>query len=287
MTNEALSKQIMDMRFPKEARPFLKWAGGKSQLLEQFRPLFPKFSGTFHEPFLGGGAVFFELQPYKAVLTDLNEDLINTYVVVRDQTDELLQLLQEHKDKNDKTYYYEIRALRSEQLTEVQRAARLIYLNKTCFNGLYRVNKKGEFNVPFGNYKNPKILDEYNLRVVSKALQGVQVSVAGFETVLNRARPGDFIYFDPPYHPINGTSKFTDYTSTAFGIEEQIKLAEVFGQLARKGIKAMLSNSDTPFIRELYSDFPQVTVQARRAINSKSNGRGPINEVVIFTKKWY
>lgn len=267
-------------------RPILKWAGGKGQLLSQFVPLFPARFGAYHEPFLGGGAVFFHLAGSgrlrgKAVtLTDNNPELINVYQMVRDQVRELIADLQRHQ--NEPGYYYAVRSQDPAALSPVQRASRMIFLNKTCYNGLWRVNRQGRFNVPFGRYKNPRICDQQGLLAAHQALQGVQLAVAPFAAVLERAQPGDFVYFDPPYHPLSPTSSFTSYTATDFGAGEQQQLAAVFRELDRKGCLVMLSNSDVPFIRELYAGFRVVTVQANRAINSKSDRRGPVTEVVVL-----
>ena len=273
----------------RDAKPFVKWAGGKQQLLDQYEALFPDKPSRYFEPFVGGGAVFFRFWnkrrlPEQVFLFDNNEELINAYRVVRDQLDELLEILADHKARHCKEYYYEIRSLdRGDvELSDVERAARTIYLNKTCYNGLYRVNSKGQFNVPIGSYKNPKIRDEDTLRAASAALQGVCIEVRDFRAIVDLAQSGDFFYFDPPYDPLSKTSSFTSYTAGSFRDEDQRDLAEVFAQLSEKGCYCMLSNSYTPFILELYEEFKIETVQANRAISSDPNGRGGIREVVVL-----
>jgi len=261
-------------------RPFLKWAGGKSRLIPQYLPYFPKKFTNYYEPFLGGGAVFFHLQPKSAVLTDINADLINTYCCVRDRVEELIAYLKKHDARHDKDYYYEVRSY--PQGTDIERAARLIYLNKTCFNGLYRENSKGEFNVPMGKYKNPVICNADLLRAVSVVLKSATIEKRHFEDVLNYAKSvEDFVYFDPPYFPINSTSYFTSYSRDSFNEDAQVRLKEVFAQLASQGVKVLLSNSDCEFIRELYSEFKIKPISASRSINSNAKNRGKIREVLI------
>jgi len=273
------------------AKPFVKWAGGKAQLLSRFEPYFPSPAqfGRYFEPFVGGGAVFFHLWntrrlPGQIFLFDTNDELISTYQVVRDQVQELVALLAAHQARHSPDYYYQIRELdrRSNSLSAVERAARTIYLNRTCYNGLYRVNSQGQFNVPMGRYKNPRIAREATLRAASAALQGVCVETRGFDTLVELARPGDFFYFDPPYDPVSRTAGFTGYTAGSFRDEDQRRLAAVFAELSRKGCLCMLSNSCTPFILELYREFRLEIVQAGRPINSKAGGRGPIDEMVVL-----
>lgn len=260
-------------------RPPVKWAGGKGQLLLQLAPLFPAGFNRYHEPFVGGGAVFFHLEPEQAVLVDSNQDLINFYLVVRDNLEELLLDLQHHR--NEAQYYYRIRALDPDRLDPVTRASRFLYLNKTGYNGLWRVNRQGRHNVPFGHYKNPRYIDEPNLRLVSAALRRAEILCGDFSLVLDRASEGDFIYFDPPYHPVSETACFTSYTSDAFSAEDQERLAGVFRELDRRGCLVMLSNSDTELIRSLYRGYDTRVVQARRAINCRPERRGPVAELVI------
>jgi DNA adenine methylase len=269
-----------------EIPSIVKWAGGKSQLLGQFNSLLPEKINFYIEPFLGSGAVFFQIKrnfnPKKIILSDINEELINAYLVVRDKPEDLIKALKIHKEKHDKDYYYNVRALDLDKLTPIERAARFIYLNKTCFNGLYRVNSKGKFNVPIGSYKNPGILKEDIIKEANKLLQGVTLEVLSFEKVLGFASKDSFIYLDPPYYPLNMTSKFTSYTKEVFLEDEQRKLAEVFKKLDRMGCKVMLSNSDHPFIRDLYKGFRQEIVTAKRMINCDATKRGPINEHVVL-----
>lgn len=270
---------ITNRKIKPKPRPPVKWAGGKGQLLAQLEPLFPEGFQNYHEPFVGGGAVFFYLLPKKASLIDNNKELINFYLVVRDNLEALLQDLPRHI--NEKSYYYKVRALNPEEMDPVKRASRFLFLNKTSFNGLWRVNRKGEFNVPFGYYKKPRIIDEPNLRLVSSTLQDTEITLGDFALVLEKAQRGDFIYFDPPYHPLSETSSFTSYTAKDFGEEDQKRLADVFRTLDQRGCLVMLSNSDTPFIRELYDSYNISIVKARRAINCRSNKRGPVNELVV------
>ena len=270
-------------------KPFVKWVGGKRQLLKQFRELglyppeaFNPITNTYHEPFVGGGAVFFDLLPKNAKLSDLNNELVITYNVIKDNVDELIKSLQKHI--YDKEYYLEVRAKKVEDLSDIEIASRFIFLNRTGFNGLYRVNKSGQFNVPFGRYNNPVICDEDNLRRVSNALQDVIITHQDYKKVLETAQNGDFVYFDPPYYPINTTSSFTSYTVEGFLEKEQTELRNTFVKLHEKGCFVMLSNSDTPFINELYSGINGGTIDkitAGRAINSKGTGRGKITEVLV------
>ena len=235
--------------------------------------------GKYFEPFLGGAAVFFHLNHPQSFLSDTNRELVELYQVVKQEVEGLIEVLQIHK--YERTYYYGVRSQNPLTLTPVQRAARLIYLNKTCFNGLYRVNSKGQFNVPFGRYKNPNICDPEGLRAASKALRQADISIGDFESILGKAEKGDFVYFDPPYHPMTKTSSFTSYTAGNFGEPEQRRLAEVYARLAERGCYVMLSNSDTPLIRELYCRFHIHEIRANRAINSKPERRGKITELLI------
>jgi len=264
---------------------FVKWAGGKSQLIEQYKNLFPKKFEKYFEPFLGSGAVFFftkkNFNPKKVLLSDINKELIITFTVVRDKVEELIESLKKRKKLHSKEYFYKVRKEKSKELSDVEIASRLIYLNKTCYNGLYRVNSKGEFNVPFGDYKNPAILDEKKLREAHKLLQNVKLKAIPFEKISNLIKKGDFIYLDPPYYPISKTSSFTSYTKDVFLEEKQKKLAEVFKKLNEKGCLVMLSNSDHPFIRGLYKGFFIHLVKARRAISCIGKKRGKINEIVV------
>jgi DNA adenine methylase len=268
------------------ARPFLKWAGGKSQLLPQFERLYPKGPiGTYIEGFLGSGAVFFhvaaKLKPERTVLCDNNEELIRTFEAVRKDVEGVLSLLRSHKKKHGLQYFHRMRTYKP--TTPTTSAARLIYLNKTCFNGLYRVNSKGGFNVPIGRYTNPRIFDEDELRQASRALRDAKLRTSDFRELPTFAEEGDFIYLDPPYHPRSDTAYFTSYTRTAFGVADQEELAAVFAALARRKCKVMLSNSDTPLVHKLYRGFRIEKVSARRNINSRAERRGPIDEVVVLS----
>ncbi len=269
-------------------QPFLKWAGGKRQLLPQIKPYIPEIGeNTYFEPFLGAGAMLFSIQPHNAIVNDINSELYNVYKVIADEQlfEELIEDLRSHV--NESEYFYEIRALdRSEDyqnLSLVKKASRFIFLNKTCFNGLYRVNSKGQFNVPFGKYKKPEIVNEAVLREVHQFLNQSNITFLNgdFKAAVKEAKSGDFVYFDPPYDPVSQTSSFTSYAQEGFGKAEQYELRDVFKQLNDRGCKVLLSNSDTPFIREIYEGFNIVTVQANRAINSKAEGRGKINEVLV------
>jgi DNA adenine methylase len=266
---------------------FLKWAGGKLQLIEQFKNLFPHNFNNYYEPFIGSGAVFFylksKLKLHKVFLSDANEELINCFVAVRDKPSELIELLSNHQKKHSKEYYYAVRSIECDRLDSVNKAARLIYLNKTCFNGLYRVNSKGQFNVPMGDYENPCIFDKNTLYQASQLLQGVHLRVMTFEKVLNFAQKDDFIYLDPPYIPLSKTSSFTQYSKGSFSGKEQKCLSEVFRILDLRGCFVMLSNSDHALTRELYRDYEKniVIVRAKRMINSVGSKRGVINEVVV------
>lgn len=270
-------------------KPFVKWVGGKRQLLRQFREMglyppdaFDPLTSTYFEPFVGGGAVFFDLLPKKAELSDSNNELVTTYNVIKNDVDELIKSLKKHK--YDKDYYLKVRAKKPENLSDVEVASRFIYLNRTGFNGMYRVNSKGEFNVPFGKYTNPIICDEENLRKVSKALQKVTIKKQDYKEVLRKAKKGDFVYFDPPYYPVSKTASFTSYTADSFLEEEQAELRDTFFELHKRGCYVMLSNSDTSFINKLYSDIKGVKVSkvaAGRAINSNATKRGKISEVLV------
>jgi DNA adenine methylase len=265
---------------PAIPRPFLKWAGGKGQLLEQYDPLFPKRFQRYHEPFVGGGAVFFHLRPARAALSDDNLELIDCFRAVRDDVRGVLDALREHVYERE--HFYAVRALDPAALLPAERAARTIYLNRTCFNGLYRVNARGKFNVPFGRYTNPRLVDAPNLRACACALRRVRLDCSSFAGVLERAQRGDFVYLDPPYNPTSKTASFTAYSAGGFGPDMQRELARIYAELDRRGILVMLSNSSTPLIRELYAGFRIVEVRAARAINSKGARRGAVTELVIL-----
>ncbi len=263
--------------------PFLKWAGGKGQLLPPILSRMPaEIVGTYVEPFIGGGAVFFELARLgritRAKLFDRNAELIATYRAVRDDVEAVIAALARHH--NDEEHYYDVRALDPQDLEPAERAARTIFLNRVGFNGLYRVNASGEFNVPFGRYKNPRICDEHGLRLASQALRIAEIEVADFEESCARVEPGDVVYLDPPYLPVSRTASFTSY-SGAFGEDDHRRLASVFASLVDRGAFALLSNSDTKLARQLYAGFKITTVQATRAINSKADRRGAVREILV------
>ena len=265
--------------------PFLKWAGGKRQLLSQIDKYIPITFNKYIEPFVGGGALFFYLLPKNAILIDNNWELINSYMVIKKNVHELIDCLIKHR--YNKEYYYKVRALdrnteKYNLLSKTEKAARTIFLNKTGYNGLFRVNQKGFFNVPFGRYKNPKICDTKNLIAVHYALKPVKIIHNSFEHCLEYAEEDDFVYLDPPYYPISDTSLFTSYTKYDFGKEAQVKLHEIFQELDQKGCKVLLSNSYSDFIINLYKGFRIEILKAKRAINSKSNRRGEIKEVLIM-----
>ena len=267
---------------------FVKWAGGKQQLIEQFKPLFPKEIHRYFEPFVGSGAVAFyviqEFSPEFVLLSDINQELINAFEVIKNEPEPLIKALKAHKTSHlsdSKAYYYGIRGKDPNKMAKIEKAARFIYLNKTCFNGLYRVNSSGKFNVPMGSYKNPDIAQEQKLIKISELLKNVSFKAMSFEKVLELAKKGDFVYLDPPYYPLENSKSFTTYSKEAFLEKEQKLLAQVFKELAQRGCQLMLSNSDTKFIRELYRGFNIHVVKARRLINSDAKGRGEIKELVI------
>jgi DNA adenine methylase len=268
------------------ARPFLKWAGGKTQILDKLLGLLPLKFGTYYEPFVGGGAVFFALAAenrfQRAVLNDSNQELMDCYRVIRDFPDDLVALL--GTLLFGKAEFTRLKTLRPQDLTPVTRSARTIYLNKTGFNGLYRVNKiRGEFNVPFGQWKRPpKILDEPNLRACAEVLNRyIAIYATDFVEVMKDAGPGDVVYFDPPYVPVSASSNFRSYTSKGFGLKDQQRLAAFSKELVKRGVKVVASNSDTDLTRALYEEFEVHEVQARRCINSKGSRRGPVGELIF------
>jgi len=275
----------------KKAQPFIKWVGGKRGLLSQVIPLLPKEFNNYFEPFVGGGALFFELYAQgkldgkKVYLFDINAELINTYNIVKENPSKLIEKLHEFKKKHSKEYYYEVRAWDRKknflQTDDLMRAARFIYLNKTCFNGLYRVNKSNQNNVPMGSYKNPNIVDESAIYSASEALQNATILKASYKDVLKYATKDDLVYFDPPYYPLTPTSSFTSYSEFEFLDKEQEELFDVFYALDKKGCSVVHSNSDTSFIKALYGKFDIQNIQANRFINSKSSGRGKISEVLV------
>ncbi|MDR1374135.1 MAG: DNA adenine methylase [Treponema sp.] len=274
---------------PPKTRPFLKWAGGKRQLLEKLRGFFPadRTGYTYYEPFIGGGAAFFDLQPDRAVINDCIGDLAAVYRVIRQGINELLELLEQYRTRHSRDYYYYIRNQdrdkdRYAKMKDAERAARFLYLNRTCYNGLYRVNRRGEFNVPCGRYQTAPVYDEANLRAIHRYLasSGICILNGDFADAVKTASGKDFVYFDPPYHSPD-RSGFTGYRSPGFGEGEQRRLRDTFAELSRRGVSCLLSNADTPFIRELYRDFGITGLEARRAINSDAVGRGTVREVLV------
>ena len=267
--------------------PILKWVGGKRQLLNDILPLI-KSKGTYIEPFLGGGAVLFAHQPKKAIVNDYNSELMNVYQVIKSHPEQLIQLLQIHQNNNSEEYYYKTRELdRTEEykeLSPIQKASRIIYLNKTCYNGLYRVNSSGHFNSPYGKYKNPSIVNAPIIRAISKYFNDNEITLlqGDYKEALKKAKKGSFVYLDPPYMPISSSANFTGYTENGFGYKQQEELKKECDKLREKEIRFVLSNSDCSEIRELYKEYKIQTVQAKRAINSNSAKRGEINEVLIY-----
>jgi DNA adenine methylase len=266
-----------------DCRPFVKWAGGKSRLLEELILRVPVQFSRYFEPFIGGGALFFHLQPQEAYLSDINPEIINTYQIIRDKIDELIADLKNHV--YTKEYFYKIRnADRSknyQKWSDVKKASRFIYLNKTCYNGLYRVNSQGQFNVPFGKYVNPKIVDVDNLYACHKVLQLAQINLGSFLEIEEIVNKDDFIYFDPPYAPLNQTSNFTGYSRNGFDDSMQLELKNFCDRLTAAGVRFMLSNSSAPIILDLYKNYNIEFVYAARAINSNAKKRGKIAEVLV------
>lgn len=270
-------------------QPFLKWAGGKRQLLPYIRKYLPQFTRatTYFEPFVGAGAVLFDLQRPKANINDANQELINCYKVIKNEVEALIEHVKTHKTDSSE-YYYKIReqdrSLEYAKLTPVERASRIIFLNKTCYNGLFRVNSQGQFNVPYGNYKNPTLVDAIIIRAISNYLNqnNVLITNLDFEEAVKDAKKGDFVYFDPPYDPISDTSSFTGYNLDKFGKEEQSRLRSTYDRLTSNGCKVMLSNSSTEFIKDLYKGYNIIAIPANRNINSVATSRGQIEELLIL-----
>lgn len=267
------------------AKPFVKWAGGKRQLLPNLLKAMPNSFNRYFEPFLGGGALFFELKPTFAIVNDINSEIINLYLVIKNNVELLIKELKDYKNTSE--YFYYIRNMDRNKdfknLSPITRAARVLYLNKTCYNGLYRVNSKGEFNVPFGFYKSPNIIDVNNLFEVSLFLNrnSIELLNTDFEKSLQSIRADDFVYFDPPYEPIVASSNFTNYTPFGFNRNEQIRLKKICDKLNNMNVKFLLSNSESSFIMELYKNYKIEIVQASRNINSIGSRRSKINEVLI------
>ncbi|PSF37605.1 DNA methyltransferase [Aphanothece hegewaldii CCALA 016] len=285
MTINQIEKIANKNKYNQLVKPFLKWAGGKRQLLAELRRNMPKSYENYYEPFIGGGALFFDVQPQKAVINDSNSELINCYQVIKASPEKLIESLNQHK--NEINYYYKLRDLDRENtysmLSSVERASRIIYLNKTCYNGLFRVNSQGQFNVPFGKYKNPDIVNIAVIKAVHKYLNENYINMLNtdFEKALSTAKKGDFIYLDPPYDPISDTSSFTGYDVNGFDREEQERLKLVVDKLHVKGCKFLLSNAYTEFIIDLYKNYKQIKISAVRAINSNADKRGKVDEILV------
>lgn len=268
-------------------KPIIKWAGGKRQLIDDIVPFIPSNASVYVEPFVGGGAVWLHLQPKRAIINDYNGELINVYNVVRESSDELIALLEEHEAADSSEHFYEVRAWDRDssafsRLSNVERAARIIYLNKTCYNGMFRVNSAGQLNVPYGRYKHPNIVNEPGIKALEKYLQqDIDIRCGDYAACLVDLPKGAFVYLDPPYMPVSKTANFTGYTADGFDYAEQKRLRDECVKLRDKGIAFLESNSDTPAIRELYQDFTIRTVQVRRGICADSAKRGTANEVLI------
>ncbi len=266
------------------ASPIVKWVGGKSKLLPELLARMPESYGRYYEPFAGGAALFFRLAPKRAVLADSNPDLINLYSTVARDVNAVIRKLQAHRDEHDEAHYYDMRTRWNDREVEwstPERAAAFIYLNKTCFNGLWRVNRSGAFNVPIGRYTDPPICVPEALRAAQQVLSRAEIRRADYRTAIRDAKAGDFLYFDPPYDPVTPTANFTSYTANAFGPDEQRALADTARELVARGCKVMLSNSDTPFIRSIYKGFRVDRVKCARAINSNAAKRGDVDEVIV------
>jgi DNA adenine methylase len=274
------------------ATPIVKWVGGKSKLLGELEARVPGSYRRYFEPFLGGGALFFRLTPAAgaAALSDTNAELIGCYRAVRDDVEGVIAALLRHRRAHSDAHFYRVRegwnagAPSPSRTADVERAAAFLYLNKTCYNGLWRVNRRGAFNVPVGRYDNPSILDAARLRAAARALAGQILEVAPFESALVSAERGDFVYFDPPYHPVSDTAHFTSYTADKFGPDDQERLAAAFRALDARGCAVMLSNSDTPFVRRLYAGHRIDRVWCARAINSRGDRRGAVAEVIVTNR---
>ena len=268
-------------------QPFTKWTGGKRQLLPVIRELIPKTYNRYFEPFVGGGALFFDLAPKDAVINDFNAELINCYQQIKDNPQELIEILKVHQEYNSKEYYLDLRSAdrdeRIDMMSEVQRAARILYMLRVDFNGLYRVNSKNQFNVPYGRYKNPKIVDEELIFAISVYLNNNQLEIktGDFEKAVLDVQPGDFVYFDPPYIPLSETSAFTSYTHEGFSYDDQVRLRDAFKKLSDTGAYVMLSNSSSFLVEELYRDFNIHYVEATRTNGAKSSSRGKISEIIV------
>lgn len=266
----------------------LKWPGGKTKVLPQLQKLLPKNFNAYFEPFFGGGALFFYLHPSKATINDVNVTLMNLYCLVKEDPGSLIGVLEslntEHLSYNEderKANYYKKRDEFNNTNNTIFKSALFVFLNKTGFNGMYRENSKGEFNIPFGRYLKPRILNQDVINKTSDMLKNTNIKSGSYKNAVSDAGKGDFVYFDPPYNPLNSTSSFTSYSKDNFVEQDQIELSELYKELDKKGCYVMLSNSDTPLIRELYKNYNIHQVQVARSINSKASGRGKISELVV------
>ena len=268
-------------------QPFTKWTGGKRQLLPIIKELMPETYNDYYEPFIGGGALFFDIAPKNAVINDFNAELINCYQQIKDNPQELIEILKVHQEYNSKEYYLDLRSAdrdeRIDMMSEVQRAARILYMLRVDFNGLYRVNSKNQFNVPYGRYKNPKIVDENLISAISTYMNNNQIEIkkGDFEKAVLDVQTGDFVYFDPPYIPLSETSAFTSYTHEGFSYDDQVRLRDTFKTLSDAGAYVMLSNSSSFLVEELYRDFNIHHVEAIRTNGAKSSSRGKISEIIV------
>lgn len=268
-------------------QPFTKWTGGKRQLLPVIKSLMPDNYNGYFEPFIGGGAFFFDLAPEKAVINDFNSELINCYLQIKERPLDLIALLTEHQKNNSKDYFLDLRSAdrdgRIDSMTVVERAARIMYLLRVDFNGLYRVNAKNQFNAPYGNYKNPKIVNSELILAISDYLNSadIVITTGDFEKAVESVEAGDFVYFDPPYIPLSETSAFTSYTHEGFSYDDQVRLRDCFKRLDEKGAYVMLSNSSSPLVEELYKDFIAHKVDVTRTNGAKASSRGKISEIIV------
>lgn len=268
-------------------QPFTKWTGGKRQLLPVIKSLMPESYHHYFEPFIGGGALFFDLAPKTAYINDFNSELINCYRQIKENPDELIELLTKHQESNSKEYYLELRSVdrdgRIEEMSAVERSARIMYMLRVDFNGLYRVNSKNQFNVPYGRYKNPKIVDSDLILAISDYLNknNIHILNGDFEKSVQSVQAKDFVYFDPPYIPLSETSAFTSYTHEGFSYEDQVRLRDTFRMLSEKGAFVMLSNSSSPLVEQLYQGFTIHKVEATRTNGAKISSRGKISEIIV------
>lgn len=276
-----------DFNIRHHLQPFTKWTGGKRQLLPIIKSLMPSSYNNYFEPFVGGGALFFELAPQKAVINDFNSELMNCYRQIKENPQGLIELLKEHQHKNSKHYYLALRSAdrdgRITQMSLVERAARIMYMLRVNFNGLYRVNSKNQFNVPYGRYKNPKIFDELLILSISDYLNSADIDMLSgdFEEAISTVKAEDFVYFDPPYIPLSETSAFTSYTHEGFSYDDQIRLRDTFRKLHERGAYIMLSNSSSPLVEELYQDFNCSKVEVTRTNGASTSSRGKISEMIV------